>query len=120
MMSRWFVVKPGWTARVECDFRVGGAYRVEMDKQDGTFGVAFGEYLEINPPHRLVFTWSTHSPDVRHTRVEIELRAAGELTELTLSHHLLPDSLRADGHRGGWEGSLRHLEEFLRDQAAKV
>ena len=44
---RWQGVK------AELDPRPGGLYRVWMDA--GT--VARGEYVEIDPPRRLVFTW---------------------------------------------------------------
>ena len=114
-LSRWFVVRPHWTARVECDFRVGGSYRIEMDKQDGTVGVAFGEYVEIDPPRRLVFTWNAALPEVQNTRVTVELRATGTGTELTLTHELLPDTRRGRNHGTGWEGCLASLVRYLQN-----
>jgi uncharacterized protein YndB with AHSA1/START domain len=113
MMSRWFVVDPGWTAKASSDFRVGGKYRIEMDRGDGTTFLAFGEYLEIEPPRRLVFSWNSAIPNVRNSIVAIELRASGSSTELSLEHTLLPDSDEGRAHSIGWDGSLANLERWL-------
>ena len=73
LMSRWFVVDPSWTVKATNDFRVGGKYRVEMRRDDGTVFVAFGEYVEISAPRRLVFTWSSALPAIDRSLVTIEL-----------------------------------------------
>ena len=112
-MSRWFVVRPHWTARVACDFRVGGRYSVDMDRQDGTHAIVSGEYLEIDRPRRLVFTWNSALPDVTNTRVTITLRAVKDGTELTLTHELLPDTEHGHRHHSGWEGVLESLGAFI-------
>ena len=36
---------------------MGGAYRVRFQTLDGLEHEAFGEYLEIDPPRRLVMSW---------------------------------------------------------------
>ena len=59
--------------------------------------VVVGEYVELDPPHRLVFTWGFDG-DGRATgagssRVEVVLETDdGDHTRLTLSHHDLPPS----------------------------
>jgi uncharacterized protein YndB with AHSA1/START domain len=95
------------------DFRVGGKYRIEMDRGDGTIFVAFGQYLEIEPPRRLVFTWSSAVPKVKRSVVTIVLEPVGRATELTLTHELLPDTDEGRAHGIGWEGSLANLERYL-------
>jgi uncharacterized protein YndB with AHSA1/START domain len=112
-VSRWFVVDPTWTAKATSDFRVGGKYRIEMNRGDGTIFVAFGEYLEIDPPRRLVFTWSSAVPAVQRSIVTIELEPVGTSTELTLTHELLPDTDEGRAHAIGWDGSLANLERYL-------
>ncbi len=117
-MSRWFVVEPGWTARASNDFRVGGRYRVEMRRGDGTVFVAWGEYLEIDPPRRLAFTWNSAVPAVQQSRVTIDLANVGSSTELSLIHELLPDTDEGRAHAMGWEGSLASLERYLENREA--
>jgi len=113
MMSRWFVVDPGWTVKAASDFRVGGKYRVEMSRGDGTTFVAFGEYLEIDAPRRLVFTWNSAVPAVTRSVVTLDFEPIAAGTLLSLSHELLPDTDEGRAHSIGWEGSLASLERYL-------
>ena len=113
VMSRWFVVDPSWTVKATNDFRVGGKYRVEMRRDDGTVFLAFGEYLEISAPRRLVFTWSSALPAIDRSLVTIDLRPVGAATELTLTHEDLPDTDGGRAHSVGWEGTLNSLERHL-------
>jgi uncharacterized protein YndB with AHSA1/START domain len=56
LVSRWWPGRRGKMATAEIDLRVGGAWRYVMDAQGG-FEVAFhGEYREIVPNERLVYT----------------------------------------------------------------
>ena len=87
----------------------GGSYRVFM--QDGV--EAAGEFLEIDPPRRVVFTWGwTHDPAVPPgtTRVVITLHAEQDGTRVVLRHHDLPDDGQRDHHHKGWELYLSRLQ----------
>ncbi len=87
----------------------GGSYRVYMS--DGVEAV--GEFLEIDPPHRLVFTWGwTNDPAVPPgtTRVVVTLRAEDGGTRVILRHHDLPDDAQRDHHRKGWDVYLGRLD----------
>jgi uncharacterized protein YndB with AHSA1/START domain len=86
----------------------GGAYRVRM--RDGV--EAAGEFVEVDPPRRLVFTWGwTHGPAVPPgtTRVEVTLQAEDGGTRVVLRHHDLPDDAARGQHRTGWEMYLSRL-----------
>jgi uncharacterized protein YndB with AHSA1/START domain len=86
----------------------GGRYEVSM--RDGVR--AAGEFLEIVPPHRLVFTWGwTHDHAVApgSTRVEVTLVGEDDGTRVVLRHHGLPDEEQFDHHRKGWELYLGRL-----------
>jgi len=75
-----------------------------------------GEYLEIEAPKRLVFTWVSHfMPEAQQrTRVTLDLHEAGRgKTRLVLTHDLLPEGDAYDGHDGGWSEILRRLAEHL-------
>ncbi|MEX0984889.1 MAG: SRPBCC domain-containing protein [Actinomycetota bacterium] len=98
-----------WMGRAaELDPRPGGIYRVEMS--EGV--VALGEYVEVDPPVRIVFTWGwVGSADVPpgSTTVEIALEAAEGGTSLHLRHSGLPDEAANVLHREGWEMYLGRL-----------
>ena len=114
IMRRWFFAgEEGWSADVTSDFRVGGHYRIDMHKPDGSTCSHQGEYREIDPPHKLIFTWN--SDFVEGTEVTVEFREAVNGTEVILTHEFLPDEEQREGHRGGWNGCLRNLERALQE-----
>ena len=114
LIALWFGCESSSRTKVTNDFRVGGAYRVVMSSGAGTVGIAFGEYREIEPPHRLVFTWSSESRvRVAKSVVTIELKALGPRTELTLTHDIPLDTEEGRAHARGWEASMTSLARYL-------
>jgi uncharacterized protein YndB with AHSA1/START domain len=86
----------------------GGSYRVSM--RDGV--QASGEFIEVDPPRRLVFTWGwTHDHAVApgSTRVEVTLLDEDGGTRVILHHHDLPSDDQRKHHRQGWELYLTRL-----------
>ncbi len=114
LLARWFVCAPEWTATATNDFRVGGRYRIDMFSGGRPVGSASGEYREIEPPHRLVFTWTSEGGvTVANSVVTVELRAVGSRTELLLTHDIAPGSEAGRAHAAGWRGCLASLERLL-------
>ena len=101
-------------ASVEVDFRVGGQFRIVMHGEQDFEQT--GQYLEIEPNKRLVFSWISHwmPPEEAHTRVSVTLEPEGDGdTRLTLVHDQLPETGSYDGHRDGWSTILDKLETRL-------
>lgn len=98
-----------WMGRAaELDPRPGGIYRVTM----GGGPVAEGEYVSVEPPHRLVFTWGwvgDAAVPPGSTTVEIRLSATLGGTTLMLRHTGLPDDAATALHREGWDRYLDGL-----------
>jgi uncharacterized protein YndB with AHSA1/START domain len=113
LMARWFFPDAQWSAIVQCDLRVGGHYELNMRDVEGRTHKQFGEYREISPVSRLVFTWSCLELSVIDSVVTVELQDSGDLTELTLTHVLPPDPKIRREHEEGWTGCLGNLEVFL-------
>jgi uncharacterized protein YndB with AHSA1/START domain len=91
------------------DPRPGGTFRVEPNPRD----VVLGEYLEIAPPHRVVFTWGFQGSGrttAGSTRVEVTLEPDGDGTRLILLHHGLSGRAR-EAHGEGWGHYLGRLAE---------
>jgi uncharacterized protein YndB with AHSA1/START domain len=86
----------------------GGLYLVHMRE-----GVeARGEFVEVDPPRRLVFTWGWQDHPVvppGSTTVEVTLEATDDGTLVLLTHHGLPDLGSVAHHRAGWESYLPRL-----------
>jgi uncharacterized protein YndB with AHSA1/START domain len=86
----------------------GGTYRVSM--RDGV--EVSGEFVEVDPPHRLVFTWGwSHDRAVApgSTRVVVTLVAEDGGTRVVLRHYDLPDDGQRGHHLKGWEMYLGRL-----------
>lgn len=65
LLRRWYPPGADWDTPVaEVDLRVGGLLRLVMRSPDGEEFGGGGEYREISPPTRLVFTWAWDRPDV--------------------------------------------------------
>lgn len=106
LLCQWMT--PVGTVEAEIDLRVGGRLRIVM-KGEGRVIEHTGEYLEIDPPRRLVFTWVSAYTGRVPSVVTVELHAAGDdLTDLRLVHSQLPGEA-APWHRGGWDAMLDRL-----------
>ncbi len=90
------------------DPRPGGALRVDVNGRD----VVVGEFVEVEPARRVVFTWGYEGADrvvaAGSTRVEVTLAPEAEGTRLILEHHELVGGAR-DAHAEGWTHYLDRL-----------
>jgi uncharacterized protein YndB with AHSA1/START domain len=98
-----------WLGTVaDIDPRPGGRYRVLVGGQHQSVG----EYVEVTPFERVVFTFGWDQPGNLITpgssTVEISLHAEGDKTRVRLTHRDIPDDAVAD-HRGGWDHYLERL-----------
>ena len=113
LMARWFFAGEGWATKVSADVRVGGRYELTMRDPSGAEHAQFGEYREIVPVTRLVFTWSFPPLAVIDSVVTVRLVDLGTRTELELTHLLPPDPDIRRSHQEGWAGCLGNLELFM-------
>jgi len=104
--SRWM----GQTASL--DPQPGGEYRVGVIPGH----TASGEFVELDPPRRLVFTWGwepgADGPNPvapGSTTIEIELIPDGDGTTLRFRHYDLPTAESAASHAHGWDHYLPRL-----------
>ncbi len=99
-------------ATVELDARPGGRFRMDVT---GRGDVAEGEYLDIDPPHRIRFSWhwedeqlDTHAAAQAPSVVEVTLTPDGDGTLLRLVHRGIPGPNR-DASAAGWTHYLERL-----------
>ena len=113
-MSEWMCPRPAKAISVELDARVGGRLRIEVD--DGGFRLTItGEYLELEPPRRLRFTWNCTAwePSAPDSVVTVTLDAEPpDHTRMTIRHEQLPPAVR-DAHGQGWVRVAAQLDEAL-------
>jgi uncharacterized protein YndB with AHSA1/START domain len=116
-LAQWMCPGSILAAIVDVDPRVGGAFRIVMRHAGGDYE-HHGEYLAIEPPSRLSFTWISVNTDRRPTVVTVELTEKGGGTELVLTHRRLPPG-QVETHRKGWTDIVRKLENVLTAMKAR-
>ena len=109
--SKWlFATESGQMIRVEIDPRVGGSFN--FTRRDGDDVEHVGEYLEIDRPRRLVFTFSVPKYSKQVTRVTVDIKSLESGCELTLTHEdVLPEW--ASRTEAGWGMILDSLAKTL-------
>jgi uncharacterized protein YndB with AHSA1/START domain len=113
-VARWWGPHGFTMAEIEIDLRVGGSYRFTMQPPAGDRFHLAGEFLEIDSPHRLVYTFRYEEPDPddRQTVVTLSLEEVGGATHVSLSQGDFATEARLELHRGGWTDSLERLSEL--------
>lgn len=114
VMRRWFHGQHAWeTPEAHVDLRLGGNVRVVMRDpvKDAEYGGG-GHYTEIDPPRRLVFTWTWDS-DERETLIELDFEEVDGVTTVRLTHNNLRDRESVLSHDEGWGNCLDNLGRAL-------
>lgn len=107
-MKRWWTADRGDPTVVEIDLRVGGSWRYVMTVADGAEVGFRGEFLEIDPDARLVFTEIDESrPEAKAVTLTETIGEAGPPTTLTL---LVTHATRQDR-----DAYLRTMDDGLQD-----
>jgi uncharacterized protein YndB with AHSA1/START domain len=96
-------------ASADLDPTPGGKYRCVMQNKF----IALGEYVVVDPPHRVVFTfgWDVEGNPITpgSTTVEVTLTPDGDETIVQLRHSGLPDEQARIDHGLGWQHYLERL-----------
>ena len=113
-LKEWFG-PPGFKTTVaDVDLRVGGKFRLTLEKPTGEVVTAFGTFREIRKSERVVCTWNWDYNDIGDTILTLEFNDAGGETELILTHERFQNTEQRDAHNVGWTACFDKLEEFLR------
>jgi len=102
-LTRWKGMK------ADLDPTPGGVYRCEVIPGH----TARGEFVELDPPHRLVFTWGWENESAvppGTSTIEVELTPEGNGTSLHFVHRDLPGAEAVESHAHGWDHYLPRLE----------
>lgn len=100
--ARWMGVD------VELDPQPGGRYQVRVPQGY----TAMGEFREVDPPRRVVFTWGWEGHDTvppGTTEVAVTLTPDGDGTIVRLVHTNLPSPDEVSSHTFGWNRYLDRL-----------
>ena len=114
-VTKWFGPRGFTMTEIELSLRVGGGYRFTMHPPEGEPFHLSGDFLEIDAPHRLAYTFRYEEPDPddRETTVRLTLLPVGDGTEVLLRQGEFATTARLELHRAGWMDSLDKLRAVV-------
>jgi uncharacterized protein YndB with AHSA1/START domain len=107
------------SAEASLDVRVGGSYRIVM-KAKNRDHIHTGVYQVVEPPSKLVFTWSAEEAPGEMTLVTVEFFPHGNESELVLTHERLPKPDVAKRYESGWGTIAEKFAAYLSRRSAKA
>ena len=124
LIKKWMLGPEGWTMPV-CinEAKPGGKIRYEWSNGKGGGFHLTGEFLKLEPPHRIVHVERMHMPDVtpdNHVETIFEKEGGGTLMTMLMT---LPDAgtraaMLKTGMEHGMEASYARLDELAKSKAA--
>jgi uncharacterized protein YndB with AHSA1/START domain len=115
-LKKWFGPENVATRDLIADVRLEGQFRWDCTDPEGKEVTISGEYRELQPGRKIVFTWRLEDDEdwKNHSSlvtVEFFDREGG--TEIHLTHENLPTKPSRDDHTEGWKRVVDKLEKFL-------
>ncbi len=108
ILSKWFAPGPRSPFPEVLDVRPGGKYKIVMRGEDDS-PVAVGEYQDVVPNEKLVFTWGWDGDPSQPTLVTVTFADVGGGTEVVLVHERFPSAETCEHHRQGWQAIMDKL-----------
>jgi uncharacterized protein YndB with AHSA1/START domain len=96
------------------DLRPGGRWSCKATSPKGDTSTVGGEYITIDPPKVLEYTWEPSWDNFAKSRVRIELEPRGSGTRLTLVHDGFEGREQmTENHKIGWTRVLGWLSGYV-------
>jgi uncharacterized protein YndB with AHSA1/START domain len=115
-ICKWFGCADITDCQVEQDLTVGGLYQIKMTiAPDGHVITIDGEFQEIVPNRKLVYTWNSDSEEfpAHNTLVSIEFIEQGNATDMILNHTNFSTEKAAEGHSVGWSAAIEKIIQLV-------
>jgi uncharacterized protein YndB with AHSA1/START domain len=126
MMRKWFFTLEGTNKLAKNEPQVGGTWEI-IDHRVGKDYRAIGEYLEIDPPHKLVFTFKMPQFSELQDTITVELKELLQVCEMIFTQEIhvaheenwtkedIENALGEyhDGSEHGWNLMFMGLKELV-------
>ncbi|HVD61437.1 MAG TPA: SRPBCC domain-containing protein [Gemmatimonadaceae bacterium] len=112
--AEWWGQGPYRTHDYKIDLRPGGRWSCKATSPKGDTSTVGGEYITIDPPRVLEYTWEPSWDNFAVSRVRIELEPRGSGTRLTLVHTGFEGREQmVENHKTGWTMVLGWLSGYV-------
>lgn len=107
LMKKWLFTTEATNQSVKNDFQIGGMWEI-IDRRQGEEYLATGEYLEIDPPHRLVFSFEMPQYNDLQDRIIVWASPVQDACEMTFKQEIVVT------HEEDWteEDLQKAMQEF--------
>jgi uncharacterized protein YndB with AHSA1/START domain len=114
-LAKWWGPAGFTIPQIDLDLRVGGSYRITMQPPQGEAFHLAGEFVEVDAPNRLAYTfrWEPPDRDDRETVARLSLTDRGDTTEVRLVQGDFATEARLALHHDGWTESFTKLQAVL-------
>ncbi len=122
-IKKWMRPEPGMEIPLaSMDLRVGGKFRIQMKNPDGEYYTAVGEFREVKPPERVVYTWDWEKDgsgaefgevEGKTSLITVEFLKRGKGTELVLTHSRFATVESRNNHAEGWTNGVESFANFV-------
>jgi uncharacterized protein YndB with AHSA1/START domain len=118
-IHEWMCPGDAVSAEATLDVRVGGSFRLIMKGKDKDH-VHIGTYQVVEPPSKLVFTWSGDEIPGDVTLVTVEFFPHGDESELVLTHERFSKADLAQRYESGWGTIVEKFAAYLSRYSSKT
>ena len=125
IVEQWFGSPAMYCSSATLDVRVGGKYRIEGVRKEGSgvtaedicagrpFNAVVGEYTKVIPNELLQFTWTAAWAPEEQSLVTVSLKDAPGGTEIILLHERFLSEASRDAHDAGWIYALGSIDKVV-------
>lgn len=122
-LSEW-LPPDGFSAEIhEFESEVGGTFRMtfnaETDELEPYSHTFYGQYEELSPGERIVYTQAFESDDpgmAGETTTTVTFEEITDGTEVTVRQSGIPEGIPAEDAEEGWNNSLDNLTHLIAEQ----
>jgi uncharacterized protein YndB with AHSA1/START domain len=111
-LSQWMTPGLAVGATVSIDARIGGEFEIVMHLP-GSDVPHRGQYLAMDRPRHLAFTWESPATGYQMTQVTVDFLGGNGYTEVVVTQRALANEEMVLSHRAGWTEILALLDQEI-------
>lgn len=115
-LKQWWKPMGLTLTQVVNEMREGGKIAYNFEGQEGTGLTIEGTYQEVEPQHRLVYTWNWQLPDEKLNsayKLEVTFEGSGSESTITVKQQEDEHQESVKPKASAWDDELSKLAEFL-------